>query len=146
MFPISGEMLAGLIPQKQPFTFLNSLEEVSETTCTTKFKAEAGNVLCDNGKLNPAGLLENIAQTSGCKLGYENFLKGKSNTLGFIGEVSEFSYNRLPAIEEELTTTVTIEKKVFDVLIISGKVKIGNEEIAQCRMKVFIAAEEGAGN
>ena len=45
-------------------------------------------------------------------------------------------------IGEQLRTTVIIEKKVFDVLLISGKIQIDNEEIASCKMKVFIEPEE----
>jgi predicted hotdog family 3-hydroxylacyl-ACP dehydratase len=141
MFPISGDELTALIPQKKPFVFITSLNEVNRDSCITTFLAAADNVLCYNGKLSAAGLLENIAQTSGCKLGYEDFMQGKKGKLGFIGEVRDFIYSRLPAVGEELTTTVIIEKVVFGVTIIAGKIKVNGEEIASCQMKIFFEPE-----
>lgn len=138
MLPISGNQLTQLIPQKPPFVFISSLNEVSEQTCTTTFVFDAHHVLCENGTLSSAGLMENIAQTSGCKLGYEDFMKGKTHSRAFIGEIRDFMYSRLPAAGEELTTVVTIESKVFGVVAVaSAIVKVGAEEIATCRMKIF---------
>lgn len=140
-FPISGDELAALIPQKAPFTFISSLQHVGQDNCITGFQFGPEHVLCFDGKLSAAGILENIAQTSGCKLGYEDFIKGKKGKLGFIGEVRDFIYTRLPEAGEELTTEVIIEKVVFDVTIISGTVKINGEEIARCQMKIFFEPE-----
>ncbi len=143
MFPINGNQLTQLIPQKPPFVFIDSLNEVSENKCITTFKFKADNVLCENGKLMLAGLLENMAQSAGCKMGYEDFIENKKSRRGFIGEVKNFSVFRLPNVGEELITEITIEGKVFGaVTLIAGKVFVENQEIASCNMKVFFEPEE----
>lgn len=143
MLPISGNQLTQLIPQKPPFVFINSLHAVNENNCITKFKFDADNVLCADGKLSLAGLLENMAQSAGCKMGYEDFAEGKKSRRGFIGEVKEFSVSRFPNVGEELTTEITIEGKVFGaVTLIAGKILIGDEVISSCKMKVFFEPEE----
>lgn len=143
MFPIHGETLTALIPQKHPFVLISSLQEVNDVTCITTFKFDATHVLCENGKLSPAGLLENMAQSAGCKIGYDDFMRGKKHSVGFIGEVRDFAFTRLPNAGEELTTEVTIENKVFGtVTVMTGKIKVKDEEIASCRMKVFFQPEE----
>jgi len=143
MLPISGTQLTNLIPQKPPFVFIDSLNEVSENTCITTFTFKADNVLCENGKLILAGLLENMAQSAGCKMGYEDFMESKKARRGFIGEVKNFSVSRLPNADEQLTTEITIEGKVFGaVTLISGKVFVGSEQISSCNMKVFFEPEE----
>lgn len=142
MFPISGNQLTQLIPQKPPFVFINALNEVSGNRCVTTFKFEADNVLCENGKLMIAGLLENLAQSAGCKMGHDDFMQGKKPRVGFIGEVKNFSVLRLPVAGEELTTEIIVEGKVFGaVTLIAGKVNVGEEEIASCNMKVFFEPE-----
>jgi predicted hotdog family 3-hydroxylacyl-ACP dehydratase len=147
MLPISGDQLTQLIPQKPPFVFISALTEVSEQTCTTTFRFEADHVLCENGKLSSAGLMENIAQTSGCKLGYEDFMKGKTHSRAFIGEIRDFIYTRLPKVGEELTTVVTIESKVFGVVAVaSAVVKVNDVEIASCKMKIFFEPEPEVQN
>ena len=143
MFPISCNQLTNLIPQKPPFVFIDSLNEVSENKCITTFKFKADNVLCENGKLMLAGLLENMAQSAGCKMGHDDFMQGKKSRVGFIGEVKNFSVLRLPSVGEELTTEIIIEGKVFGaVTLIAGKVFVNNEAIASCNMKVFFEPEE----
>ena len=143
MLPISGNQLTQLIPQKPPFVFINSLKEVNENNCITTFQFDADNALCTNGKLSLAGLLENMAQSAGCKMGYEDFAEGKKSRRGFIGEVKNFSVTRFPSVGEELTTEIIIEGKVFGaVTLIAGRILIGAEEIASCKMKVFFEPEE----
>jgi hypothetical protein len=84
-----------------------------------------------------------MAQSSGCKMGYENFMQGKPARAAFIGEVREFTYSRLPKAGELLTTEITIENMVFgSVVVIAGKVKVGREAIASCKMKVFFETDE----
>jgi len=142
MFPINGDRLTQLIPQKPPFVFINSLNEVSADKCVTTFTFEADNVLCENGKLMLAGLLENMAQSAGCKMGHDDFMQGKKPRVGFIGEVKNFSVLRLPNVGEELTTEIIVEGKVFgSVTLIAGKVFVANEAIASCNMKVFFEPE-----
>lgn len=119
--------------------------EVNEKNCITDFTFNAEHVLCENGKLTLAGLLENMAQSSGCKFGYDKFAEGKKPLRGFIGEVRDFQYLRLPSAGEELTTGITVENTVFgSVTVVSAKINVGNEEIASCKMKVFFQPEEEA--
>ncbi len=143
MLPISGEQLIQFIPQKPPFVLISSLTEINEDTCVTTFSFEATHVLCENGKLSAAGLLENMAQSAGCKMGYEDFIAQKKSRRGFIGEVKDFHFTRLPDAGEELITEIIIEGKVFGaVTLIAGKIRSGDVEIASCKMKVFFEPEE----
>ncbi|MBP7390014.1 MAG: hypothetical protein KA841_06395, partial [Chitinophagales bacterium] len=142
-FPISGQELVQLIPQKEPFVFISSLLSVDERRCTTTFTFDPNHALCNYGNLSIGGIIENMAQSSGCKMGYENFMKGKPARAAFIGEVREFTYSRLPKAGELLTTEITIENMVFgSVVVIAGKVKVGREAIASCKMKVFFETDE----
>jgi predicted hotdog family 3-hydroxylacyl-ACP dehydratase len=141
MEPITGKKLIDLIPQKPPFVLISSLNEVSENNCITTFVFTAAHVLCQNGELTSAGLMENIAQTAAAKMGYECFLEGKKIPIGFIGDVRDFIFTRLPKAGEELTTEITIENKIFDVTIMSGKVMVDGKEIASCKMKIFVEPE-----
>jgi predicted hotdog family 3-hydroxylacyl-ACP dehydratase len=142
MLPISGDKLIELIPQKLPFVLISALHEVSATTSATTFTFDETHVLCSNGELTSAGLMENIAQTAAAKTGYECLMKGIKIPIGFIGDVRDFYFTRLPKVGEEIHTEITIIHEIFDVTIISGVIKLKGEEIASCRMKIFIEPEE----
>lgn len=139
---VTGSALADLLPQKYPFVFLTALTDVTELEATSKFIVEASNVLCDNGMLNASGLIENIAQTSAAKQGYECARDHKKVPLGFIADLKDFTHTRLPMVGEEITTHVKIENKVFDITIISGTITLNGEKIASCKMKIFIDPNE----
>ena len=141
MLPISGDKLIELIPQKFPFVLISTLLEVSEKTCSTTFRFDESHVLCWNGQLTSAGLMENIAQTAAAKTGYECLMKGSKIPIGFIGDVRDFVYTKHPKPGEEITTQVTIINEIFDVTIISGVVRLNGEEIASCVMKIFVEPE-----
>lgn len=143
MLPICGDQLVQFIPQKSPFVLISSLRQINENNCITTFSFDTAHVLCENGKLSAAGLLENMAQSAGCKMGYEDFIAKKKSRRGFIGEVKDFYFTRLPEAGEVLTTEIVIEGKVFGaVTLIAGKIQTGNKEIASCKMKVFFEPEE----
>lgn len=141
MLSISGDKLIELIPQKPPFVLISTLQEVSDETCTTTFRLSPEHVLCDDGKLNSSGLMENIAQTCAAKMGYECLLQNKKVPLGFIGDVRDFKFSQLPVAGEEITTRIVIENIIFGVTIISGKIKLGEQIIASCTMKIFVEPE-----
>ena len=139
--PVSGQNLIDLIPQKPPFVLVSTLHEVSENHSITSFVFDANHVLCNNGKLTLAGLMENIAQTAAAKMGYECNVLGKKIPIGFIGDVRDFSFTKLPAAGEEIVTEIVITNQIFDVSIITGSVKLNGEEIAHCKMKIFVEPE-----
>ncbi len=142
MLPISGYPLIDLLPQKPPFVLISTLESVNENQCVTTFTFSETHVMCNKGQLAVGGLIENIAQTCAAKAGYESFLAHKKIPLGFIGDVKDFVYSRLPLVGELLKTEITIENKIFDVSIIVGKIFVEKEEIATCKMKIFIEPEK----
>lgn len=137
MFPVNGQELITLIPQRMPFVFISSLLEASEIHSVTTFSFDASHVLCTDGKLTPGGVIENIAQTAAAKTGYMSRLKGKKPPVGYIGDVRDFICTRLPLVGDELTTEIRVTNEIFDVTIISGVVKLNGEEIASCKMKIF---------
>ena len=137
-FPIKGAELISLIPQKHPFVFISSLEKIEGSKGYTTFLFESNHTLCFNNTLTVAGLLEHIAQSAGCKSGYETFIAGKEGRRGFIGEIRNFVCYRLPKAGELLQTEIMLEATVFgSVNIVSGRTKVGAEEIASCTIKIF---------
>ena len=142
MLPITGDALIELIPQKPPFVLISGLHQVSEHQCVTTFLVQNTHVLYNKESLSAPALLENIAQTCAVKVGYECSLVNKKVPVGFIGDIKDFRYSRLPKHGEELRTEIVIEHQIFDVTIIAGKITIDGEEIAGCKMKIFVEPEQ----
>jgi hypothetical protein len=78
-----------------------------------------------------------MAQSCAAKVGYEYGLRGKKFPIGFIGDVKDFSFTLLPAAGNKIETEIEIINQIFDVTIISGRVKLNGEEIAGAVMKIY---------
>ena len=132
------ENILNLIPQKPPFVMVDKLLYSEENITRTSFIVVLENIFFENGKFLEAGLIENIAQTAAAGAGYFSRLNNKPVSVGYIGAVKNLEIFALPKMNDELITEVTIEDKVFNVTIISGKVWCKEKLIAQCEMKIFI--------
>lgn len=127
-----------LIPQRPPFVMLDNLVTADETTATSRYKIEERNIFVADGCLTEPALIENIAQTAAARMGYLCRLKNEPVPVGFIGAVQNLEIGQLPAVGDEIETTIGIKNQVFDVTIISGRITCGEKLIAACDMKIFI--------
>ncbi len=138
LLPVVGDALINLIPQKPPFVLIDALVKISELDCQTSFTVPENHVLCNKDTLSAAGLIENMAQTCAAKAGYEYLLADKQIPVGFIGDVRNFVCTKRPLVNQTIITSIHIDNKVFGVSIISGKIELEGEEIASCKMKIFV--------
>lgn len=127
-----------LIPQKFPFVMIDHLTWTDEKSSRSQFCIKAGNVLVEDGEFSAGGLVENIAQTAAARAGYLAQNSQKADAIGYIGAIKNLEVFSLPKINDILETEIIIDNQIFDVTLISGKVKCGDETLAQCQMKVFI--------
>jgi len=113
---------------------------VASGECFTRssFLVTAENIFVVNGSLKEPGLVENIAQTAAARAGYMALAEDKPVKLGYIGAVRNLQVNGLPKINDEIITEITVEKQIFDVSVISGKITCNETILAQCEMKIFI--------
>jgi predicted hotdog family 3-hydroxylacyl-ACP dehydratase len=124
-----------LIPQQPPFVFIDTIFDVSRTSLYSNFTITEKTLLCENGQFREGGLIENIAQTAAAYIGYFNTSEPK---IGVIGAIKNFTTYALPAVGETLTTKLTIEQEIFNMILCNAEIRISNKLIATCEMKVAI--------
>ena len=127
-----------LIPQRPPFVMADTLVNAGDAGATTRFEVRAENMFVVNDRLTEPALIENIAQTAAARMGYLCRQRNEEVPVGFIGAVQSLEIFKLPATGDLLTTTIVIKNQVFDVTVITGKITVNGEDIAQCEMKIFI--------
>ena len=134
----SGNEILSLIPQRAPVIMLDTFYEGSETEASTGLTVQPENIFCVNGQFTEPGLMEHIAQSASAHAGYKALCKQQTAPLGFIGEIKKFRVFRLPAIGEQLKTSVQVLSEVLNISLISAEIKSADEPIATCQMKIFI--------
>lgn len=130
-----------IIPQRPPIIMVDRLTYFDPLVVKTVFTVQDGHVFCKNGRLEEAGLIENIAQTCAARTGYEVRMRLRGDgsiKIGYIGMIKQMEIFRNPLVGEQLETTVEIVEDVFSTTLVATEVKVGDEVIATCEMKIFL--------
>ncbi len=132
------ENITDLIPQRSPFVMIDSLLYADDEKAISSFEVQSANLLLKNGTLSASALIENIAQTAAAHAGYKFRQNNEPVKLGFIGAVDNVVVQELPVAGAKLKTEIEVINNVFNVTIIRGKVTSGEQELMQCKMKIFM--------
>ncbi len=140
---IEGAEVSALLPQKPPMEMVDKLWFHDDTYSISGLLIKHDNVFCKNGVLREPGLMENIAQTAGLRLGYMVQQMQKNGAaikppLGYIGGIKNLIIHQLPPVGAELKTEIFVQAVVFEVTLISAKSSINGEPVASCEMKIFL--------
>jgi predicted hotdog family 3-hydroxylacyl-ACP dehydratase len=113
---------------------LHSDDKISRS----RFLVKPDNIFLENGCLQEAALLENIAQTAAARAGYTATSNNEPVRLGYIGAVKNFEVFQLPKTADLLETAIEIANQIFDVTLIRGSIHCKGQLLASCEMKIFI--------
>jgi len=125
----SGNNIEDFIPQRPPFVFIDTIDEVTDSTACTRFTIPETCPLVSEGLLPLSGLMENAAQTCAARSG---------NKIGFIGAVKHMQVTRLPRVGETLTTRAQVVQEVLNICLMDVTTSIGDELIATTTLKIAI--------
>ena len=118
----SHEEIINLIPQKEPFVFVDTLYEYTNLTGVTGFTVPDNNVLLEDNKLAESGLIEHMAQSMSLHRGYQGSLSGQTKPkTGFIGVIKTVEIFGLPEVGETLKTYVEILHEIMNVTSVSAR-------------------------
>lgn len=133
----SSKEILNLIPQKEPFVFVDTLFEYTNLTGVTGFTVPEENVLLDENHLSESGLIEHMAQSMSLHRGYQGSLNGQTKPkTGFIGLIKTVEIFSLPKKGEKLKTYVEILHEIMNVTSVSAKTENEKGEvIATSEMK-----------
>ena len=132
------EQICKYIPQRDPIVMVDRLYEFSEEASKTGKTVNADNIFVRDGLLEDGAILEHIAQSGALHIGYDCVLNGRPVAIGLIGSINKMQIMRRPAVGEEMQTQITIEAKVGAVTLIGAVTRVGDEVIAQGKMKVAL--------
>ena len=129
MSPFNDIDVKDILPQREPFLFVDRLVHYDERETVTVFTVPAEHLLVADGYLTAPGVLENMAQSSAARIGY-------------IGAIRKFRVHRLPAVGETLTTTIIFREDVFGITLTDAVVRVGTEIIAEASLKTALGEKE----
>jgi predicted hotdog family 3-hydroxylacyl-ACP dehydratase len=131
-----------LIPQREPFVLVDEIIECSGERTLTRFSFDSSHILCRDGLLLEAGIIENFAQSAAAGAGYHFVSQGLDIPIGFIGSVDKLKINFRPSAGDLVETEITVAHKVMSVTVVDCISKVKDQVVATCKMKIFIVDQE----
>jgi predicted hotdog family 3-hydroxylacyl-ACP dehydratase len=127
-----------LIPQRPPIVMVDNFLSLEEGISYTDFTIREDNVFLDGGKMTECGLIEHIAQSAAARVGYIFRSQGEDVPLGYIGSVNKMTVKSLPSLGDTVRTSIVVIQEVMGISLVEAHTWIGDEEIADCKMKIFL--------
>lgn len=129
-------MITDLIPQRDPILMVHDAKPCGEQGACTTLSIRNDNWFSDGVILLEAGLVEHMAQSAAAMVGLACI--GQEPKVGYIGDVKDFRVERLPKVGETVTSYITTIMQMENITLIEAISKVGEEMVAQARIKVFI--------
>ncbi len=143
MSPFLDIAAGEILPQREPFVFVDWLVHYDERETVTVFTVPAEHLLVADGYLTAPGILENMAQSSAARIGYLcKFILHVPVRVGYIGAIRKFRVHRLPAVGETLSTTIIFREDVFGISLVDAVVRVGEDLIAEASLKTTLGEKE----
>ena len=135
---MSQENILPYIPQRPPFVMIDEIVSADDALSKTTFTIREGHLFVSDGVFTEPGLVENMAQTAAAGTGYKAQQDGKPAPVGFIGALKNLKVNTLPKVGDTLTTEVIFKMQVMNAHIVESIIKVNDEEMASCELKIFL--------
>ena len=143
MSPFDQIAIGEILPQREPFLFVDRLVSYDDRETVTSFTVPAEHLLVEDGRLTASGILENMAQSSAARIGYLcKYILHVPVRIGYIGAIRNFRVHRLPAAGETLATTILFREDVFGITLADAVVRVGEEIIAEATLKTALGEKE----
>lgn len=127
--------VAELLPQREPYILIDHITDVSADGATTLYKIKEESPFVQDGKMQAAGVIENVAQTCAAHIGYYN---RHNIRIGVIGAVPTMQITRLPRVGEIVETTVTFTASAFNISQAEAVVCCASSPIAKGTLKISL--------
>lgn len=136
--PLTGDALLALIPQREPMVMVDTFLGLDGDTSYTALTITPENLFCEQDRFQETGIIEHIAQSAAARTGYLCGQKGEPVPTGYIGSVDKMRIYSLPPVGSRLHTEIKVEQVVGDITLISARVKVEEEVVAEGKMKIFL--------
>lgn len=135
---IKEEQILDYIPQRPPIVMVDEFLGIKDLVSYSAITIKKDNIFLEKGYFNESGIIEHIAQSCALRVGYTCRQNNLPVPIGYIGAIKKMKILQLPALGDRITTSIKIEQEIFNITLISAEVKLQNNLIASCEMKIYL--------
>nr|MBP7471448.1 pseudouridylate synthase [Prevotella sp.] len=128
-----------LLPQQEPFVMISRIIHFDNVRTVTETDIKVNNIFVDDNTFSASGLIENIAQTCACRIGYANkYIFKKGIQIGFIGAIKNLNIIALPHTGSMITTTVDVKEEIFGMTLAEAFIECDGKKLVTTEIKIAI--------
>ena len=133
-------IITKLIPQRAPIIMVDSLLYYDATKVISGLTISSENIFVQNNTFTEPGLIEHMAQTVALYTGYHFYINNLEAPEGYIGAIKGIEIKKLPKINNQVQTEVTILQEIMGVTLVEGTTTLNGEVIMTAQMKTVLKA------
>lgn len=134
------------LPHREPMLMVDKVVEICREKVITSFYIDSDNIFLENGFLNEAGMVENMAQTCSTITGQDlrNEIRHHedpgSQVIGFITNIKKVKIYSLPSANEEIISVAELQSQFGEICNVHCSIMRGDEVLAESDISLFIKA------
>ncbi len=134
--------LVELVPHRTPMLLLDEFEVFTDDHGEAVVMVREGHLFeAENHQLDPAAMIEMIAQSAAAHEGYRRLRDGLALGGGFLAGVRDFEVFGAPRIGDSIRTVATRGLRIGDLQYSHGEIKRGSEVLARGDLLFFLSDE-----
>jgi predicted hotdog family 3-hydroxylacyl-ACP dehydratase len=140
--PMAAERL---IPHRAPMRLVDRLISFADGDGTTEATLPGKSVVAgEDGAIDPVALVELIAQSYAAVKGYDDLVRGKPVSEGFLVGIRKLRVTGKAFADDRLLTTVKTVGTFEGFAVVEGTVTRGDEPLASGTLKLWITEKEAS--
>lgn len=141
--PITDKrVIKNLLPHRDPMIMVDGLFYFDGSKAISGLTVLANNIFVENHIFSETGLIEHMAQTAALLIGYKFNMENLPVKEGFIAAFKNLKINRLPIIQDTISTEVNITFEMTNMTNVTVVSKLKNESIASVEMTLVLKDNE----
>ena len=140
---VQGLALLDQLPHRPPIVLVDALLEATAQAAMSRFTVQDSTLFVQNGHFQPAGLLENMAQTVALSAAWRAEAQ-EPPSMGYLVLIKNAQIYGCPTIGTTITTHIEVQHQLGTLTVVQGRVYQGTELLAEAQLTFTQQVKEAA--
>ena len=138
-----GLALLDYLPHRPPIILVDALLEATVQSAISCFTIQDSTLFIQDGRFQPAGLLENMAQTVALSAGWQAPAH-ESPSVGYLVLIKNAQIHGCPTIGTTINTHIEVQHQLGTLTVVQGRVYQADEVLAEAQLTFTQQAKEAS--
>lgn len=134
--------IKSLLPHREPMLMVDGLSFYNDSKSVSQLTISGENLFVENNLFVESGLIEHMAQSAALMIGYKYHIQNLPIKEGFIAAIKNLKIDRLPYINDCISSTVEITYELANMTNVKIVTKLTDYVLASAEMTLVLKENE----